>query len=298
MQPLDGEVVDERPGAGIGQHAPDLRLQHRRIAERAPLRRIEQRLVGNAAPQEERQARGHLHVAQAVRRARSRPGRIAFDAQEEIGVDEHPLERELDAGVKAAAARAAAVEEAEQRLDVVRRHGTAIGAPRQTRHDLGGARPLVRIRRGCGVRPADEDRAAARRIPRTGDVVRPADGHRADRGVPVIHLVVRQDLARLPRLQDPFRLPDVADERHADHARPRLDRHADLQPIVRLVQVRLPLRVSGLGDREGDRRGPAPGLAADREPLDQLAVDADVELLRRPHAEDVVLPVRPELDLD
>ena len=219
-----------------------------------------------------------------------------FDAQEEVRIDQHPFERELDAGVEAAPANSAALEETEQRVQVVGRDRTAIGAPRQARQDRGGAGPCVRVHRG--VRLADEDRAAARRIPGTGDVVGPTDGDRADCGVAVIRLIVRQNLARLPRRQDPFRLPDVAHERHADHARSRLDRHANLQPIVRLVQIRLPGRVARLGDRERDRRGPAAGLAADREPLDQRAVDPDVELMRRAHAEDVVLPVRPQLDLD
>ena len=247
-------------------------------------------------PEEERQARGDLHGAQAVRLPGRRAGRIAFDAQEEIRIDQHPFERELDAGLEAAAALPAALEEGEQRLDVVLRHRPAIGAPRQARHDLGGAGPLVRDR--CGIRPAGEDRAAARRVAGTRDLVWPADADRADRGVPVIDLVVRQELARLPRLQDPFRLPDVADERHPDRARSRLHRHADLQPIVGRLQIGLPLRVAPLGDGERDRRGPAAGLAADREPPHQLAVDPHVELVGRGHAEDVVLPVGPQLDLD
>ena len=57
VQPLGGEVVDERAdGARIGQHAADLLFEHRRLRQLAALGRIEQRLVGNAAPEEERQA--------------------------------------------------------------------------------------------------------------------------------------------------------------------------------------------------------------------------------------------------
>ena len=39
-----------------------------------------------------------------------------MDAQQEIGIDEHALERELNAGVEAAAVAPAVVEELEQRL--------------------------------------------------------------------------------------------------------------------------------------------------------------------------------------
>ena len=174
VQPLDGEVVDERPRARLGQHAPDLRLQHRRGGQRALLGRIEQRLVRDAAPEEERQARGDLHVAQAVRLSGGGTGGVAFHAQEEIGVDEHPLQRELDTGVEAAAVLPAAVEEAEQRVQVVRRHRPAVGAPRQPRDDIGGAGSLVLGRRG--LRPAREDEPPARRVADPGDGVRPADG--------------------------------------------------------------------------------------------------------------------------
>ena len=46
------------------------------------------------------------------------------------------------------------------------------------------------------------------------------------------------------------------------------------------------------------RGGPALGSAADREPLQQLAVEPDVELLRPAHAHDVVLILPAETDFD
>ena len=296
VQPLHGEVVDERPGPQVGEHAPDLLVEDRRIAQPARLRRVEQGVVGDAAPEEKGEPRGDLDVAQPVRRAQGRRRRIALDAEQEVGVDEHPLERELDAGVEAAAALAAAVEEAEEGVEVGRRHRPPIGAPGEPRHDLGRARPLVRRRRR--VRPAGEDGAPARGVPGTGRVVGPADADGGDGGVAVIGLVVRQHLARLARQQDALGLPDVADERHPDSARPRLDRHADLEALVRRLQVRLPLRIAPLGDGERDWRGPAAVLAADREALHQLAVDANVEEVLAAQAENVVLPVGPQLDLD
>ena len=54
-QPLAGEVVDQRVGFWIGQHALDLFLQHGRILELALRGEVDQLIVGNAAPQEEGQ---------------------------------------------------------------------------------------------------------------------------------------------------------------------------------------------------------------------------------------------------
>ena len=63
MQPLLGEVVDERLRPRIGQHAPDLLLEHRRLLQFSLRRKRDQRLVGEAAPQEEREARRKREVA-------------------------------------------------------------------------------------------------------------------------------------------------------------------------------------------------------------------------------------------
>ena len=56
MQPLAGEVGGQRLGLGIGQHARNLLLQNGRLAELALFGRHQQLFVGNAAPQEQRQA--------------------------------------------------------------------------------------------------------------------------------------------------------------------------------------------------------------------------------------------------
>jgi integrase len=68
----DGCLTSCRPvavsfGAWIGQHAPDLRLQNRWIAELSALGNGEQLVVRDAAPQEEGQARRQLDVANLVR---------------------------------------------------------------------------------------------------------------------------------------------------------------------------------------------------------------------------------------
>src|SRR5207237_10380602 len=70
VQPLRGEVVDERARrARIGQHAPRLLFEDRGIGKLPALGRVEQPLVGDAVPQEEREARRELEIAQAIRRS-------------------------------------------------------------------------------------------------------------------------------------------------------------------------------------------------------------------------------------
>ena len=62
LQPLPGEVSDQRLGAAIGQHAAHLPLQHRRLPQLALRGHVHQLVVGDAAPQEEREARGELEI--------------------------------------------------------------------------------------------------------------------------------------------------------------------------------------------------------------------------------------------
>ena len=60
------KLVDERLRARIGQHPPRLLLEHRRLVQLALRRQVEQLVVGNAAPEEERQARRQLEVADPI----------------------------------------------------------------------------------------------------------------------------------------------------------------------------------------------------------------------------------------
>ena len=66
IEPLAGEILDERVGLAVGEHPLHLLLQRRRVAQPALGRQVEQLVVRNAAPQEEREARGELDVADAI----------------------------------------------------------------------------------------------------------------------------------------------------------------------------------------------------------------------------------------
>ena len=143
IQPLAGEVADQRLGARIGQHPPHLLLQHRRVVQLA-LRsaRSQQLVVGNAAPQEERQPRRQLQVADAMNRSRRRARRIVFSAEDEF------RDRPASAGSRPGSrsrnhrARASAVVELEQRLEVRLTGRSPIGAARQRRKDPSRTRPF------------------------------------------------------------------------------------------------------------------------------------------------------------
>src|SRR5207253_4912723 len=117
-----------------------------------------------------RYTRRELEIGQAIRsrldlpRRSSEPGlerrRVAVHAQQEVGIDEHPLERELNPRVKAAPFASSLREEWTQRLHICRRGGPPIRKARDLREDLRGA---VALFRGA-ARFAHENGPAAWRV--------------------------------------------------------------------------------------------------------------------------------------
>ena len=296
-QPLAREVVDERLRAGVGEQPAGLPLQFRRLVEPPVGRRLQQLVVRDAAPQEERQPRRQLEAAEAVGRVGRRVRGVALDAEQELGVDQHPFQRELDAGVEAAVAPAGA-EEAEQGRDVFLGGGPAIRPAGQPGEDPAGAGRLF-VGRGRRRRPADEDLAAARGIAGAVDGVGAADRHLLHRRVVVVPFIDEAAVAPVARLQRPLLLRRPPHEGHAHEplARPRAE--ARLEAGVPRVHVVLPLGIPGDVPREA-QRGHLPHRlgVADLEPLDERAVHAHVELLRRRETEDVVGEVPVEADAD
>ena len=64
IQPLGGEIVHQRVGgARVGQHAPHFFLERCGLGELSVFRQGQQMIVGDAAPQEKRQARGQFQIA-------------------------------------------------------------------------------------------------------------------------------------------------------------------------------------------------------------------------------------------
>ena len=85
---------------GIGQHAAGLLLEHSRLVQLALDRHVEQRIVGNAAPQEEREPRREFEIADAIRLALDGVRRLALEAEHEPRIDEHTRETLFDAGIE------------------------------------------------------------------------------------------------------------------------------------------------------------------------------------------------------
>ena len=85
-EPLLGEVVDEGGRPRVGEHAAHLAVEHVGLAQLAADGGVEQLVVGDAAPQEERQARRELEVADRVRLAVGDVPGGALDADRNSGL--------------------------------------------------------------------------------------------------------------------------------------------------------------------------------------------------------------------
>ena len=96
-QPLRREIRDERVGARVGEHSPDLPLERVGILQPATRRNAQQLIVRNAAPEKERQPRGQLEIGHSERCAGRRLRRLALEPEEELRIDENASDRPLDA---------------------------------------------------------------------------------------------------------------------------------------------------------------------------------------------------------
>ena len=171
VQPLPGEIGHEGVRTAILQHPANLPFEHRRIAQPAAGRKVQQVVVRNAAPQEEGEPRRQFDIADAVDGTRCGLGRVLLRAKQELGRGQQRLYGLLNAGLEVAAFSAGAVE-LHQRLDVVARDRPSKRPAREHGQNRAGARVVLRA--------TDEDLRAAGRHPATGHVERPADHQLAD----------------------------------------------------------------------------------------------------------------------
>src|SRR6266851_3350212 len=102
---------------------------------------VNQLVVGNAAPQEERKARGQFQIAEAMNLA-----------EQKFGARQNEAQRAFNARVKAIALPI----EAQWSFQIFLRDRTPVGAAREGRDDLFGASNFLGA--------ADEDLAAAGRV--------------------------------------------------------------------------------------------------------------------------------------
>ena len=181
---------------------------------------VQQLVVRDAAPQEERQPRRQVEVAEPIRPCRGRLERVrglAFDAEQEAGAARIRRSPRWMPASKPPSARPAC-------------RNRAASAPR--RRSPAADRRGARASTGCVVahassatrasrRPADEDLPAARRVRRAAPALYgPPIEHGLDAGFAEVQLVGRAREAALRRLQHAFGFPELAHERHADLVRP------------------------------------------------------------------------------
>ena len=248
QQPLAGEVADERLGARVGQHAAHLLFERRRILERAALRRREQLVVRDAAPEEERQPRRQLVVTEAERRARRDARRLAV--RNGRGTADRRARARPPAGCRSSNEPARARRDrtaAASPCRARRRNGPAVGARRERIEDLRRARVSW-----LGVH--DEQSAPARRVAGAGRVERTGnddlrDPRRARR------CVVDAIRAGDARARDHRGRDRVRSRRHL-HARRATSLQRDALSVERHVWI--VGAASADRRRDGHRRPPRP----------------------------------------
>ena len=130
VEPLAGEIGDDRVRLGVGEHPPHLLLEDCWRVEPPPAREIQELIVGNAAPDEERQSRRELEIRYLVDRLGRRAGRIGFDVKSKLRTCQNPLKCRSNASLEVAFGSARPIEP-EQALEVRVGDVPAIPAPRE-----------------------------------------------------------------------------------------------------------------------------------------------------------------------
>ena len=174
VQPLAREVGDQRLGPRIGHHPAHLPRQHLGPAEPAFVGQLQQLVVGDAAPEEERQTRGQLEVVDVERAARRLVRRLPFSAEDKGRRGQDAAERKSDPALERARAAPLAVER-QQSLSFVGRQRPSVRPAGHRREDPGGARLLVR-----GARGSANEQPRARWVGRLRAVEGPLDRDRLD----------------------------------------------------------------------------------------------------------------------
>ena len=156
-QPLAGEVLDEGGRLRVGEHPAHLGVEV--PTQLSPSRQGEQLVVGHAAPEEVRQPRGQLVLADRVARSGLDPGRVQLDAEQEVGPDEHPFEGQADAVLEPLALLLRPVVELQDAFDFLGPDRAAEGPARRTGRRSRG-RPRAEAGRAGGPSAAGGSRAA------------------------------------------------------------------------------------------------------------------------------------------
>ena len=275
----------------IGEHPPDLQLEDGRVAKLPRRRCFEQFVVRDAAPEEERKARGQLEIVDRIRRARLHAGRRALDPEQEVGIRQDADEGLLDSVVERAARVLPLAVELQERVEVVFDQRPPVGPAGNRRQDLGSAGLVVRAGRHADEQLAPRRAGGGpRRVERPGDR-NPVEAH-IDPAVVALGLpsgCVRVACRRQERHADAFDVPVVAVEGDPHRAHARRGREAHPQPLV--------LDILGVGVDAA-----AVDAATHLEQFELLPVEADIDVVHDLQAANLVadiqrVPLQPQLDL-
>ena len=233
MEPLAREVAHEAPRPRVGEHPAGLTFEDLGPAEFAARGQVEEFVVRDAAPEEEREAGGELEVGDPVGRLRRDARRVGLDPEEELRAHQH-----RPPGPSRSPRRSPPPSSPRGRGP-----SASSGPP----HRPAGGRPGGPGRRGCGgrrrphrpARPARGRRSgdgwACRRAPRgIGPGDRDLEERRREPGMPV-HVVVGLErlalgLRERGGLLDEGHAERVGAGRRPDAGLQMLDRRSDARP--------------------------------------------------------------------
>ena len=262
-QPLRGESRRERLRAWVREHARNLRFQDGGLREAALGGEVEQFVVRDRGPEEEREPRREVEVRDGIALTGGRFGGRLFEAEDERRAGEDRLQRGPDPHLEPVLRRRFIVER-HRPGEIVLRHRPPVRLASEPLDDLSGAGPrFSRSLRRRQLRPTGEQFAAARRLGQSRAPPRTRDHQLAqvrERRDPV----VRPGLRVLTPDERPARCLQTVFVRSLDRAH---ERRRDL-PLARPHEDRL----------GPDREGRAAAVL-EAEQRDALAVDRDVHVL-------------------
>ena len=228
--------------------------------------------------------------------ARRSVRRIAFDTEQEFGVNQYSLESRLDSFLEAPLPAAKLVE-VEQRLDVFSRHRPPISATRQRGENLPGA--LFLVVAVAARRAAHKNPASAGCLSRPFGVVGSADRDAAHGRISVrVAIIQSVGIVGDRRQKHTFRVHGFVQEGGPKQARARPCLEADFQVSVRCAHVFILRPLAVLGPRYISCCRLAIERAAHCEQLDSFPIQPDVELVRLAEAENVIISISLQADSD
>src|SRR5262249_9456020 len=142
-QPLSCELLHKRAEPWICDHPADLPIQYRRILQPILLGQAQQFLVRNTTPEEERQSRRNVEIADTIRSIRWNVGRICLNTKQELRTHQQSSQSALDSAIEAVLLFTAFAIKREERLEIRIGDGPPIRTARECAKNFSGARQIL-----------------------------------------------------------------------------------------------------------------------------------------------------------